>query len=483
MSTAGLVDGMVTFPYRQTMQAAGGIAPFVWSVSSGNLPHNMTLDSSTANIGTPDTAQLATFTIQVKDAKNQTAAQAYTININSTGVAQLQPIAGQVPTGTVEIQGASAGPFNPLSWQQDTLNWVLDTRMPMLAPQPGPFQNIYSPWPLEQANGWRMFYGGWDGTATSNDRVYSVTTSDFLSFGGRQLVIDHGDFLHVNNENVTQLPDGSMHMICTIALTQTSNGKPAYFSSPDGITRNGTPEPYSAQLGDVVSIPNDPNYLGWDFNGGNVLLWDSNDWMLYYSVGIYGSIGQVYRGTSVAPPVFQRTGVALDTPHYANDIKKFQAGGKTWYLMALYVEEATFGTVPSPSFSYSLSNDDGIRFEAEHSLFGGASPEDHFATTPAFVTQGSSILGVLYGANAIDLLNAANQIYARWLQKKVVITDSSGAQSALQGGYGPDRQRFQAPPTGSLQGTITVYAEDGVTPLGVGSVNVSGGKAYSLVLN
>jgi hypothetical protein len=30
---------------------------------------------------------------------------------------------------------------------------------------------------------------------------------------------------------------------------------------------------------------------------------------------------------------------------------------------------------------------------------------------------------------------------------------------------------------------ITVYAEDGVTPLGFGSVNVSGGKAYSLVLN
>jgi hypothetical protein len=64
-----------------------------------------------------------------------------------------------------------------------------------------------------------------------------------------------------------------------------------------------------------------------------------------------------------------------------------------------------------------------------------------------------------------------------------VITDSSGAQSLLQGGYGPDRQWFEAPPTGFLQGTITVYAEDGVTPVSVGSVNVSGGKAYSLVLN
>ena len=65
---------------------------------------------------------------------------------------------------------------------------------------PGAFQNIYSPWPLEQANGWLLFYGGWDGSSTSDDRVYQVATSDFLTFGNRILVIDHGAFLHVNNE-------------------------------------------------------------------------------------------------------------------------------------------------------------------------------------------------------------------------------------------------------------------------------------------
>jgi len=287
ITTASLPDGMVTFDYSQTIHASGGVAPFAWTVSSGSLPHSLNLgtgSTNTANIsGIPDTAQVASFSLQVKDAKNQTAAQAYTLNINSTGVAQLQPIAGQVPAGTVEIQAVSAGPFNPLSWQQDTLNWVPDIRMPMLAPlTSGPWQNIYAPWAVEQSTGWRMFYGGWDGTATSNDRVYSVTTPDFLSFQNRILVIDHGDFLHVNNENVTQLSDGSMHMICTIAVDQFSNGKPAYFSSPDGITWNGTQEPYSAKLSDVVSIPNDPNYSGWDFNGGNVLLWDSNAWTFYY---------------------------------------------------------------------------------------------------------------------------------------------------------------------------------------------------------
>src|SRR5439155_15913979 len=134
--TASLVDGMVTFPYSQTIQASGGVAPFSWSVSSGSLPHSLTLGSSSTNSasisGTADTAQTATFAIQVKDAKNQTAAQSYTLNINNTGLAQVQAVSGSVPAGTIEIQGVGAGPFNPLSWQQNTLNWVPDVRTPML---------------------------------------------------------------------------------------------------------------------------------------------------------------------------------------------------------------------------------------------------------------------------------------------------------------------------------------------------------------
>jgi hypothetical protein len=42
-------------------------------------------------------------------------------------------------------------------------------------------------------------------------------------------------------------------------------------------------------------------------------------------------------------------------------LRSFKLGEQIWYLMALYVEEATFGTVPAPSFSYSLSND-GVTF-------------------------------------------------------------------------------------------------------------------------
>ncbi len=284
--TPPLSDGTLTFGYSQTVGATGGIAPFKWRISSGSLPHGLALGSTSSNTttisGIPDMIQVVTFSVEVSDSKNQIGSQSYTVVIKNLVTAQLQT-QGSAPAGIIEIQELSAGSFNPASWQRNTLNWVPDVRIPMLTPLTGgPWQNIYAPWALEQTTGWRMFYGGWDGTATSNDRVYSVTTPDFLNFQNRMLVIDHGDFLHVNNENVTQLPDGSMHMICTALVDQNSNDKPAYFSSNDGITWNGTQEPYSAKLSDVVSIPNDPNYSGWDFNGGNVLLWDSNAWTFYY---------------------------------------------------------------------------------------------------------------------------------------------------------------------------------------------------------
>ncbi|MHB8215929.1 MAG: Ig domain-containing protein [Candidatus Sulfotelmatobacter sp.] len=486
ISTESLPDGMATFPYSQAILANGGVPPFVWNISSGSLPHNVMLASSSGNSvtlsGTPDTPQTGTFAIQVKDANGQGATKTYTINIAANGSLQLQTVSGQVPAGTIELQGLSAGSFNPVYWQKDTLNWVPDVRVPMLAPQPGPFQNIYAPWPLEQAGGWRLFYGGWDGTDTSNDRVYSVTTSDFLTFNNRVLVIDHGAFLHVNNGNVTQLPDGSMHMICTIAVDQTSNGKPAYFSSPDGIVWNGTPEPYPAQLTDVVSVENDPLYPGYDYNGGNVLLRDNGRWTLYYSDGIYGgSGGAVYRATTTgSPPVFQSAGSSLATQHYSNDVKKLTVSGKDWYLMALYIERVATDPNP-PSFSYSLSND-GVQFGPEQTLFGGAYPQDQFLVTPAFVTRGTQILGVLYGGNPVDLLNPQDAIFARWLQKRIVFEDSSGNNYVLQGGFGPDRQWFQVPVSGSLQGTIWVYAEDGVTPLASGPANLNGGNAYQVLL-
>lgn len=475
IATTSLPDGMVAFDYTQSIQATGGVAPFAWTVSSGSLPHDLDLgtgSTNTANIsGIPDTPQTATFTVQVKDAKNQIAVQAYTLNINSTGLAQLLPVVGQVPAGTIEIQGVSAGPFNPPSWQQDTLNWVPDMRMPAFAAQTtGQYQNIYAPWPLEQANGWRMFYGGWDGTDTPFDQIYSASTTDFLSFGARDHVISNGAFLNVNNVNVQQLPDGSLHMICTGGQAGNIGNFPLYFASPDGTTWNGTPEPYTAQLSDVIGIQGYAGFSTGDFNGANVLLRDSGTWVLYFKD--WNDFHTIYRATANTLPTFQLQGVALQSDHAVNDVKKFVVNGTNWYLMGLHFNDQ--------SLRYSLSND-GVSFKPEQTLFDHLSPQDLYVVAVAFVTQGNDLLGVLYGASAVESLDQ-NQIFARWLQKKVVITDSSGMQYTLQGGYGPDRQLFQPPSSGSLQAIITVYAEDGITPIGKGSATMSTGQAYQLAV-
>jgi hypothetical protein len=50
-------------------------------------------------------------------------------------------------------------------------------------------------------------------------------------------------------------------------------------------------------------------------------------------------------------------------------------------------------------------------------MFGGSNTLDQYPTTPAFLTKGDQILGVLYGGNSVDLLNAQTNS-SRWLCKR-----------------------------------------------------------------
>ncbi len=392
-----------------------------------------------------------------------------------SGTVGLQEVPGQVAAGTIEILGLSAGTFNPAFWQQNTLNWVPDVRTPMLAAQTtGPYQNIYAPWPLEQVDGWRLFYGGWDGQDVPYDQIFSRRTTDFLSFGSPDHIISNGAFLNVNNVNVQQLSDGSLHMICTGGQAGNSGigDKPVYFSSPDGVTWNGTPEPYYAQLTDVIRIQGYGPFDSGNFNGANVLLNDNGTWVLYFKD--WNQFDTTYRATAVTLPNFQFQGAALGSNDFVQDVKKITVSGQSWYLMGLV------GADPKQSVFVSLSND-GITFDNQRVLFRNLSTQDQYIVAVAFVMKGDQWLGVLYGAGAVETLDR-NQIFARWLQKRVVITDSSGVQYLAQGGYGPDRQWFQVPVSGILEGTMVVYAEDGVTLLGSSLVTLTAGKSYSLVL-
>ena len=114
--------------------------------------------------------------------------------------------AGNAPEGSIELRGVQAGAFDPSLWQDGSLNLLPDVRSPLIDPLPGACRNIYAPSAVQTPDGWRVFYGAWDGVPTPNDRIYSVTTPDFLSFNGRHMVIEHGPFQHVCNVNALRLP-------------------------------------------------------------------------------------------------------------------------------------------------------------------------------------------------------------------------------------------------------------------------------------
>ena len=78
-----LPDGTVKLPYQRTsLQAIGGAAPYRWSVIAGGLPAGLKLSTSGVITGKAKTAGLATFTVQVTDAKKGTVQQEFSLQVN-----------------------------------------------------------------------------------------------------------------------------------------------------------------------------------------------------------------------------------------------------------------------------------------------------------------------------------------------------------------------------------------------------------------
>lgn len=67
--TSSLLGGVTGLGYSESVSAVGGIAPYVWSITAGQLPAGLALDPSSGVIlGTPTGAANETFTVEVVDA-------------------------------------------------------------------------------------------------------------------------------------------------------------------------------------------------------------------------------------------------------------------------------------------------------------------------------------------------------------------------------------------------------------------------------
>ena len=83
ITTADLLPaGAVGQTYRHVLQATAGAKPYRWTMVSGPLPAGLKLSSAGVISGKPTTAVLATFTVQVTDARKGGYQQAFTLPVN-----------------------------------------------------------------------------------------------------------------------------------------------------------------------------------------------------------------------------------------------------------------------------------------------------------------------------------------------------------------------------------------------------------------
>lgn len=392
------------------------------------------------------------------------------LGVGSMADLSVRMIGGQADFGTIEVHGVAAGDFDAKLWQSGKLNLVADIRTPLIAPRlAGMYRNIYAPSIIDLGDSWRVFYGAWDGQDTGNDRIYSVTTADFVDFGARQKEIEHGAFVHMCNVSAARLADGSYRLMCTGYPDKDDLNKPCTFTSPDGISWNGSKAPYEAQQSDIISVDGYDKYKAADINGMNVILYEDGVWRLYFNN--FKDFGRVYRATSKDGKNFTFDGVSVEVGACVNDVKKLTSAGKHVYLMGLHMN--------GQKLWYSLS-DDGMVFGAPHELAANVGDSDKYMVAIGWVVRGNRVLGCLYGAGAIPSLDR-NRIFGRWLQKKVVFVASDGTRYEPSGALGPDRQIIRIPQGKELDGTFEIYSEDGTTLLGKSSGKAVPSAGYEVV--
>ena len=114
--TQSLPNGTIGKFYSQMVDVSGGIPPYSWTVTLGNLPHDLSLGNVAADSvtisGTPDTQQTATFTIKVTDSQNRSFSQAYKLEIDISPVISVSLLPGSLSMPVGQTQQFNATVYN-----------------------------------------------------------------------------------------------------------------------------------------------------------------------------------------------------------------------------------------------------------------------------------------------------------------------------------------------------------------------------------
>ncbi len=120
LQQTSLSPGQVGVGYNAAVKATGGLLPYHWTISSGNLPAGVVLDAGTGDVsGTPKTSGTSTFTISVSDSSNPVQLQAMQMSlVVNPATLSLQP--PSLPPGQVNANYAytlkATGGVLPYHW-------------------------------------------------------------------------------------------------------------------------------------------------------------------------------------------------------------------------------------------------------------------------------------------------------------------------------------------------------------------------------
>ncbi len=108
LDSSALGNGVVGSPYSQALVVSGGVAPYLYSISGGQLPTGVALDGTTGALsGTPTAPGTYAFSIRVVDANGASATFAQAIVIEP----RADPTADPTVRGMLAAQFSAAGRF------------------------------------------------------------------------------------------------------------------------------------------------------------------------------------------------------------------------------------------------------------------------------------------------------------------------------------------------------------------------------------
>lgn len=120
--TDSLPDGVLNEPYAAGVNAAGGTAPYSWTLINGSLPSGVTFDSNLGRlIGTASSNGQFSAIILVQDANGDISRRAYDFEVRPAGVEKLIITTASLAAASVGLPYngplAAAGGVEPYTWE------------------------------------------------------------------------------------------------------------------------------------------------------------------------------------------------------------------------------------------------------------------------------------------------------------------------------------------------------------------------------